>query len=121
MYVFSTMFDAIKKTLLAGVGAAVITKEKAEVAFDDFVQQGKVSAADAKVMAQKLAKQGREEFATVSREIEKKLKGIAAMSDATTRERIAELEARLSALEKKRRRARRPRSAPPPAPSAPSV
>jgi len=103
------MFDAIKKTLLAGVGAAVITKEKAEVAFDDFVQQGKVSAADARVMAHKLAQQGRHEFKAVSREIERKVRSLAEINDAKARDRIAELEARIKALEKKGRPARRPR------------
>jgi len=107
VYVCLTMFDAIKKTLLAGVGAAVITKEKAEVAFGDFVKQGKVSAEDARVMAHKLAQQGRHEFKAVSREIEKKVRSLAEVSDAAARERITELEARLKALEKKRRPAGR--------------
>jgi polyhydroxyalkanoate synthesis regulator phasin len=47
------MIDVIKKTLLAGVGAAVVTKEKAEAALEDFVRQGKVSSADARIMAEK--------------------------------------------------------------------
>ena len=44
-YARGTMIDLIKKSLLAGVGAAVVTKEKVEQAFDEFVKEGKVSAA----------------------------------------------------------------------------
>lgn len=97
------MFEIIKKTLLAGVGAAVLTKEKAEVALQDFVEQGKVSAADAKVMARKIADQGKQEYKNVSNEIESKLRSYTSQPDAQSQARIAELEARLAALEKKRR------------------
>lgn len=112
-YLFPTMFDAIKKTVLAGVGAAVISKDKAEEAFAEFVHRGKVSAADARKMAHKLAQQGRAEFKTVSRDIEKQVKELVEVNDAVARARIAQLEARLAALEKKERpAARRRRSKP---------
>ena len=35
--------DAIRKTFLAGVGAAVITKEKAEAVLGELVKQGKIN------------------------------------------------------------------------------
>ena len=41
------MIDLIKKTLLAGVGATIITKEKVEAVLQDSIRQGKVSAGDA--------------------------------------------------------------------------
>lgn len=109
------MFDAIKKTLLAGVGAAVITKDKAEVALADFIEQGKVSAADARILARKLARDGQAEFKTVSREVERKVRELAERSDTAARARIARLEARLAALEKqqaKQRTARVKRTGP---------
>ena len=56
------MIDLLKKTLLAGVGAAVITKDKIEGALDDFVRQGKVNSSDARIIAEKIAEQGRREF-----------------------------------------------------------
>jgi len=97
------MFEAIKKTLLAGVGAAVITKDKADEVIGDFVKRGKVNAADARAMAHQLAKQGRAEFKSVSRDIEKQVKELVTVNDTVARARIAELEARLAALEKKSR------------------
>ena len=93
------MIDIIKKTLLAGVGAAVVTKEKVESALGDFVQQGKVSATEARQMAEKIAAQGRKEFETMSHELSEKIRDTAAGFDRKTQERIAALEARVTALE----------------------
>ena len=56
---FQPMIDLIKKTLLAGVGAAVVTKDRLEKTMDEFVREGKVSAGDARIMAEKIAEQGR--------------------------------------------------------------
>lgn len=93
------MIDVIKKTLLAGVGAAVITKEKVESALGEFVQQGKVSSAEARQMAEKIADQGRREFETMSHELNEKLRDFVGADRKRTQERIEALEARVAALE----------------------
>jgi polyhydroxyalkanoate synthesis regulator phasin len=93
------MIDVIKKTLLAGVGAAVITKEKVESALGEFVEQGKVSSQEARQMADKIAEQGRREFETMSHLLGEKLRERFASADAKTDERLATLEARVAALE----------------------
>ena len=72
------MIDLIKKTLLAGVGATIITKEKVEEALQDYIRQGKVSAGD---------------------ELAAKLKELAEKADFTQRARIEALEARVKKLE----------------------
>ena len=95
------MIDLIKKTLLAGVGAAVITKEKLEDTLDDFVRQGKVQAADARIIADKIAEQGRKEFDDASRAIGAKLHEMFDRRDQQTEARLAELEARVRSLEEK--------------------
>lgn len=94
------MIDTIKKTLLAGIGAAVITKEKVESALGEFVQQGKVSSAEARQMAEKIAEQGRREFETLSHELNEKLRDAFSRGERQTRERIEALEARVAALER---------------------
>ncbi len=96
------MIDAMKKTLLAGVGAAVITKEKVESALGEFVQQGRMSATEARQMAEKIAEQGRHEFDTLSRELGEKMREGISSFDRKTQERIAALEARVAALESAR-------------------
>ncbi len=93
------MIDVIKKTLLAGVGAAVITKEKAEAALDDFVRQGKLTSSDARIMAEKIADQGRREFDELTQTLGAKLKSILDRNEADTAARLAALENRVLVLE----------------------
>jgi polyhydroxyalkanoate synthesis regulator phasin len=94
------MIDTIKKTLLAGVGAAVITKEKVESALGEFVQQGKVTSTEARQMAEKIADQGRREFEALSHELNEKLREKFSGSERRIQERIDALEARVAALER---------------------
>jgi polyhydroxyalkanoate synthesis regulator phasin len=93
------MIDLIKKTLLAGVGATIITKEKVEEAMQDYIRQGKVSAGDARLMADKIAEQGRKEFEEMSAELVAKFKELAERSDFSHKARIEALEARVRKLE----------------------
>lgn len=95
------MIDTIKKTLLAGVGAAVITKEKVETALGDLVKQGKVSAAEARTVAEKIAHDGRAEYETLSRQLGDKFRELLARDTARLEARVAALEARVAALEPK--------------------
>ena len=93
------MIDLIRKTLLAGVGATIITKEKVEEAMQDYIRQGKVSAGDARLMADKIAEQGRKEFDEMSAELVAKLKELAEKADFTHKARIEALEARVRKIE----------------------
>jgi polyhydroxyalkanoate synthesis regulator phasin len=93
------MINAIKKTLLAGLGAAVITKEKVEAGLDQLVDQGKLSATDARKLARKLAREGRREFADVSDELGDKLQAIAVKSAREGQVRLRQLETRLKKFE----------------------
>ncbi len=93
------MIDLIKKSLLAGVGVALVTKEKVEEALGDFVRDGKLSTADARVMAEKIAEQGRREFDELTASLGAKLKDVTARSDAAAR--LAALEQRVRVLEEK--------------------
>jgi len=95
------MIDLLKKTLLAGVGAAVVTKDKIEASPDDFVRQGKVNAADARIMAEKIAEQGRREFDELAAELNAKFKESFARNDAATQKRLDALEARVRVLEQR--------------------
>jgi len=94
------MIDIIKKTLLAGIGAAVITKDKVESALGDFVKQGKVSSAEARAMAEKISEEGRREFDTFSQELQTKLREAFAGIDHRAQQRLDALEARVASLER---------------------
>ncbi len=93
------MIDLLKKTLLAGVGAAVITKDKIEGALEDFVRQGKVNAQDARIMADKIAEQGRKEFDELAHDLNNRISGVLDRSNAELVARIAALEERVKVLE----------------------
>ncbi len=105
------MMNSIRKALLAGVGAALITKEKAEESLGGFVRQGKISSKEAKAMARQIARDGRREFASVRSEVEDRLLVMARRAGAQAQARIAELEARVAALQKRKQASRpaRPR------------
>jgi polyhydroxyalkanoate synthesis regulator phasin len=95
------MIDAIKKTLLAGLGAAVITKEKAEAALNDLVKQGKITTADARIIAEKISDQGRREFEELSGKLNDKIRELLTHSDQKAQSRLDALEDRIRRLEEK--------------------
>ncbi len=94
------MVDILKKTLLAGVGAIVITKEKVEVALDDLVKQGKISSAEARKTAEQIAQDGKREFEELSRQLSEQLRERFSGEDRKAQQRIDALEARVTLLER---------------------
>jgi polyhydroxyalkanoate synthesis regulator phasin len=94
------MIDTIKRTLLAGIGAAVVTKDKVESALGEFVQQGKVTSAEARRMAEKIAEEGRREFEVLSNELNEKLRERFSGGERRMQEKIDAVEARVTALER---------------------
>jgi len=96
------MIETFKKTLLAGLGAAVVTKDKVQAGLEDFVKQGKMTASEAKAVAEKIAGEGRREFDEASGKLGDKFREIvASVSDSKHLDRIEALEARIAALEGK--------------------
>jgi polyhydroxyalkanoate synthesis regulator phasin len=93
------MFDLIKKTLLAGVGAAVVTKEKVQDTLEDYVRQGKLRAEDARIIADKIAERGRREFEELSAQASTRASELFNRHDTAVTARLAALEARVAALE----------------------
>lgn len=95
------MIDAIKKAILAGVGAAAITTEKAEKALNELVDKGKLSATDAKDAAKKLADDGKKEFEAASKTLEEKFDGMLSKLGKGQADRIESLETTIANLEKR--------------------
>jgi polyhydroxyalkanoate synthesis regulator phasin len=93
------MIDLLKKTLLAGVGAAVTTKEKIEDTLDQFVRQGKINAQDARIMADKIAEQGRKEFDELAGDLGDRINDTLKRAKSDHEVRIADLEERIRVLE----------------------
>lgn len=97
------MINVIKKTLLAGIGAAVVTKDKVEAGLDELVSQGKLNADDARTFARKLSRDGRREFAVLSEDVGTKLHDLALKSAREGQTRLRQLEARLKKMEKEKK------------------
>jgi polyhydroxyalkanoate synthesis regulator phasin len=95
------MIDLIKKTVLAGIGATVITKEKIESAMQELVKQGRVSADEAKVLAAKLADEGRKEWENTSKDLTERIRELLAKADFANKQEVAQLERRIQLLEEK--------------------
>lgn len=99
MISYKTMIDAIKKLMLAGVGAAAISTEKAEKALNELVEKGKLSATDAKDAAKKLADDGKKEFDEASKSLEERFDAMLKTLGRGQSERIESLETKVSELE----------------------
>lgn len=95
------MIDLIKKTVLAGIGATIVTKEKVEVAMQDFVKRGKVSAEEAKEFASKVAEDGRAEWDKTSKDLGEQIHNLIAKADYARKSELDALRERVEALEKK--------------------
>lgn len=93
------MIDIIRRTLLAGVGAAVVTREKVESALGEYVRQGKVSSAEARETAGRIADEGRREFDRMTEELDQRLRTLLDGVDGRAQRRLDALEARVAALE----------------------
>lgn len=93
------MIDLIKKTMLAGVGAAVVTKESAQKALDELVEKGKISSQEAQDMAGKIVEQGREEFEKTRDDFSRLFDEALSKANVATRKDLEALEARVTALE----------------------
>ena len=96
------MFDLIKKTLLTGVGLAVMTKDKVEELGKDLASQARLSENEGKEFVDHLLKQSenaRKEFETrVSAAVQKAVSGLnLASKDEVTRlsAKVEELAAKL--------------------------
>jgi len=93
------MIDLFRKTVLAGVGAAVLTKEKIEESLKDLVEKGRISADEAKATAEKIAEDGKREFESVAKDMQKGVNDLLEQVGVGQRDRVASLEKRLLALE----------------------
>ena len=93
------MLDIIKKTILAGVGATVTTKEKVECVLNDLVEKGKISSEEAKQMADKIVADGRREFEDAKESLGASFEEMLHKANLVTRSELDALEERVSKLE----------------------
>jgi polyhydroxyalkanoate synthesis regulator phasin len=95
------MIDLIKKTVLAGIGATVTTKEKIEGMLNEYVDKGKLSAHEAKSLAERIVADGKQEFESAKGDLGERINDLLKKSNFATREEIVALQKHLHNLEHK--------------------
>jgi polyhydroxyalkanoate synthesis regulator phasin len=93
------MIDLIKKTMLAGLGATVVTKDKIEGVLHEYVEKGRLSTTDAQNLAERIVADGRQEFEQTKRDLSERFNELLKKSNFATREEHTAVERRVAALE----------------------
>lgn len=93
------MIDTIKKTLLAGLGAAVVTKDSVESALHDWIERGKITPEEAKGFADKLITTGETRWEKAKDDVAQKVADVVQKAPFVRRSELSALEARVTVLE----------------------
>ena len=100
------MVDALRKLLLAGLGALDLTEEKAKAVFNDLVARGEISEKDAKELVSSWTKRAAEHRGRLQEDVEQAVQralsaiGIARLTEIDSlKAKIDELEAKLAGRE----------------------
>ena len=96
---FLTMIDLVKKGMLAGVGLAVVTKDKVLESLDELVQSGRMSKDEAVAMSDKIVDEGRVETEKAKVEASKLFNDMLHRANVVTKDQYDALAARVTELE----------------------
>ncbi|MBU4304931.1 MAG: hypothetical protein KJ893_04835 [Candidatus Omnitrophica bacterium] len=89
------MFELLEKLILAGVGLAMLTKEKAEKIIDSLVDKGQIKAKDKKAMLNRLLK-GTEKL---DKDLENKVREVSLNVVKNSQKQIDALHKKLAQME----------------------
>jgi polyhydroxyalkanoate synthesis regulator phasin len=93
------MIDLVKKTMLAGIGVAVVTKDKVLESLDELVEKGRLSKDEAVAMSDKIVEDGRVETEKAKFEANKLFNDMLHRANVVTKDQHDLLVARVTALE----------------------
>lgn len=93
------MIDLLKKTVLAGIGAAVVTKETVEKQLSELVAKGKITAQEAGVVADKVVEEGRKEYESTKSELARFIEETVHKLQGANKKDLEALELRVKSLE----------------------
>jgi polyhydroxyalkanoate synthesis regulator phasin len=100
------MIDQMKKTLLAAVGAAAVTREQVTGVLDDLVKKGKMTSEEAQKTADEIMEEGKKEFSETRDQMDEFYESLLSRASVVSKEkfealekRVADLEAKVGALE----------------------
>lgn len=90
------MFEVLEKIILAGVGLANLTKEKAEKLVDTLIKKGQIKAKDKKAVLNRLLKGTKQ----LDKDLENKIKDISKSVVEGSQKQINTLNKKLATLSK---------------------
>jgi len=93
------MLEDIKKGLMTGLGAVLLTKEKIEESVDKLVKESKIKEEDARKLIEELAGTGQKQAKKVETDISDFFKKTLSGMNVARKDEIVDLKRRIDALE----------------------
>lgn len=95
------MLDMLKKSVLAGLGTAVVTKTKVRETMDKLVEQGKLSSEEAERFTQEMVDAGEKEMEELRSDMESSIQNAVSRLHLAKQEDMDDLRQRLENVEKR--------------------
>lgn len=96
------MLDLIKKSLLTGIGLAVMTKEKAEKLAKDLAAEGELSEKEGREFVDDLVKKSEQARADFEAKVEAMVREAVGKLNIATKDDVAELAQKIESLKQER-------------------
>ena len=91
--------DVIERTLLVGLGAAALTKDRAQKVVDEFVRRGQLSAEEGRDMVEGLASRSRDEARSMLKSADSSVQTVFREIGIASRREVEDIDFRLRQIE----------------------
>lgn len=95
------MIELVKKTMLAGIGLSVVTKDKVLESLEDLIEKGKLTKDEAAEVSEKIVQEGSEQTEKAKVEAGKLFTEMLQRANIVTKDQYDVLAARVTELEGK--------------------
>lgn len=95
------MLDSFRNLLMAGLGAALITREKVLEVAQKWVDKGSMSATEAEKLADEIMEESKRQARSLGQSIDESVRGVLKSMELAKANELADLEERVAALEER--------------------
>jgi polyhydroxyalkanoate synthesis regulator phasin len=95
------MLELLKKGMLAGIGMAVLTRDKIREATRMLVEEGKISTDEAEKLTEDLVTSGEKEWEEINAKLRSSLRKISDNLEVVRKQEFSDLKARVELLEQR--------------------